>query len=60
MQATQTRQADGFTGFLAAPGRSPEIPEGADVYGWLAVGNSKSFITKLSMCRRAHPGRGPL
>ena len=27
-----------FTTFLSAPGRSPEIPESADAYGWL-VGN---------------------
>ena len=35
MHATQVRQADGFTALLAAPGRSEEIPESADLYGWL-------------------------
>lgn len=38
MNATQVRHADGFTWFLAAPGRSAEIPEAADVYGWLVGG----------------------
>ncbi len=36
MQATEVRRAAGFTALLAAPGRSSEIPESADVYGWLA------------------------
>jgi hypothetical protein len=37
MSAIQTKQAasDNFAALLAAPGRSPEIPESADVYGWL-------------------------
>src|SRR5215510_13905903 len=28
-------EQNGFNVALAAPGRSPEIPESADVYGWL-------------------------
>lgn len=35
MNATPVRQADSFVALLASPGRSPEIPESADVYGWL-------------------------
>jgi hypothetical protein len=37
MHATQARQAanDDFGVLLSASGRSPEIPETADVYGWL-------------------------
>lgn len=35
MNATQVRRADGFMTLLAAPGRSHEIPESEDVYGWL-------------------------
>lgn len=35
MHATQARQTDGFTALLAAAGRSAEIPESSDVYGWL-------------------------
>jgi hypothetical protein len=33
-QATQ-ESIDNFATLLSAPGRSPEIPESADVYGWL-------------------------
>ena len=35
MNATQVRQAEGFINLLASSGRSPEIPESDDVYGWL-------------------------
>lgn len=35
MSEAQIRQAEGFTAFLAAPGRSTDIPESTDVYGWL-------------------------
>lgn len=35
MNATQVRQAEGFISLLASSGRSPEIPESDDVYGWL-------------------------
>lgn len=37
MSATQTRQTadENFIALLHARGRSPEIPESADVYGWL-------------------------
>ena len=35
MHATQAWREDGFTARLSAPGRSVEIPESADVYGWL-------------------------
>ena len=35
MHATEVRQTDGFTTLLAAAGRSAEIPESSDVYGWL-------------------------
>lgn len=37
MNATQARQTanDSFIALLSASGRSPEIPESADVYGWL-------------------------
>lgn len=35
MNTTQTRQAVGFMELLAAPGRSADIPESTDVYGWL-------------------------
>ena len=35
MDATQVWREEGFTALLPAPGRSPEIPESADVYGWL-------------------------
>lgn len=34
MEALKQEKAD-FHSVLAAPGRSPEIPESADVYGWL-------------------------
>ncbi len=32
---TMAAATDTFFTLLAAPGRSPEIPESADVYGWL-------------------------
>ncbi|HEX8836094.1 MAG TPA: hypothetical protein VF748_04095 [Candidatus Acidoferrum sp.] len=35
MHATEVRQTDGLTALLAAAGRSAEIPESSDVYGWL-------------------------
>jgi hypothetical protein len=35
MIPTQSEQALEFTAVLAAPARSPEIPEAADAYGWL-------------------------
>ncbi|HVH60008.1 MAG TPA: hypothetical protein VM709_06730 [Candidatus Sulfotelmatobacter sp.] len=35
MHATEVRQTYGFTALLAAAGRSAEIPESSDVYGWL-------------------------
>lgn len=37
MNATQIKPAapDNFLGLLSAPGRSPEIPESDDAYGWL-------------------------
>jgi hypothetical protein len=38
MNATQAQQrvSENFHRFIAAPGRSAEIPETADAYGWLA------------------------
>lgn len=33
--SVQAEQVIDFHGALGAPGRSPEIPESADVYGWL-------------------------
>jgi hypothetical protein len=35
MATLETREKTDFHAVLAAPGRSPEIPESADVYGWL-------------------------
>ena len=35
MAATEVSEREYFQTVLAAPGRSPEIPESADVYGWL-------------------------
>src|SRR5438034_2994332 len=35
MKATQVRQWESFGALLAAPGRSLEIRESGDVYGWL-------------------------
>src|SRR5439155_23144021 len=35
MKATQVRQWESFIALLAAPGRSLEIRESGDVYGWL-------------------------
>ena len=35
MQTTQKCQGQGFAERLAAPGRSAEIPESSDIYGWL-------------------------
>jgi hypothetical protein len=35
MTASTAIQKQNFHSFLAAPGRSPEIPEENDVYGWL-------------------------
>ena len=35
MTTMEARETVDFHGVLAAPGRSPEIPESADVYGWL-------------------------
>ena len=34
MEAARTEQTSEFPGALVAPGRSPEIPESADVFGW--------------------------
>lgn len=38
MNATQIRQAEGFINLLVSSGRSAEIPESEDVYGWLVGG----------------------
>lgn len=38
----------GFAELLAAPGRSPEIPEAADVYGWL-VGSWKLDVLRYGV-----------
>ena len=35
MTITEARKKEDFHSALTAPGRSPEIPEAADVYGWL-------------------------
>jgi hypothetical protein len=35
MRSALAEADQGFCSVLAAPGRSPEIPESADVYGWL-------------------------
>ena len=35
MSAREVWREDGYLALLAAPGRSAEIPESADVYGWL-------------------------
>ena len=35
MSTVQVQQTVGFRALLVASGRSPEIPESADVYGWL-------------------------
>jgi len=35
MQTMRAEEKDNFHGSLAAAGRSPEIPESEDVYGWL-------------------------
>jgi hypothetical protein len=35
MKTLEIAERDGFPGALAAPGRSPEIPEEMDAYGWL-------------------------
>ena len=35
MQATETHLNNSFADLLMARGRSPEVPESADVYGWL-------------------------
>lgn len=35
MKAAQVQRADTFVTLLVAPGRSHEIPESEDVYGWL-------------------------
>jgi hypothetical protein len=35
MKTLETEAQADFHGVLAAPGRSPEIPESADAYGWL-------------------------
>ena len=35
MTTVEVRESGGLFGVLAADGRSPEIPESADAYGWL-------------------------
>jgi hypothetical protein len=35
MTAIEAKEENNFHAVLAAPGRSPEIPESADAYGWL-------------------------
>jgi hypothetical protein len=35
MTTIAAQERVGFSSVLAAPGRSPEIPESADIYGWL-------------------------
>jgi hypothetical protein len=35
MKTMETEFGEGFLNALAAPGRSPDIPESEDVYGWL-------------------------
>src|SRR5262245_38259268 len=35
MNTAKTSNAESFSVALAAPGRAPEIPDSADVYGWL-------------------------
>jgi hypothetical protein len=38
MRVREIPESDGFHSALSASGRSPEIPESADVYGWLIGG----------------------
>ena len=49
MHATEVRHADGFTAVLAAAGRSAEIPESNDVYGWL-VGSWELEVLHYKGC----------
>ena len=38
MKTIEAVDTGNFQAVLGAPGRSPEIPEAADVYGWLIGG----------------------
>src|SRR5580704_11941674 len=46
MSASAATQKHDFIGLLAAPGRSPEIPEENDVYGWLSAAGNWRCLTK--------------
>src|SRR5215831_4544826 len=37
MRSGASKEREGFHSALAASGRSPEIPESADAYGWLST-----------------------
>jgi hypothetical protein len=56
IQAEQKEKADFFT-TLSAPGRSPEIPESADVYGWL-VGSWELDVRHYGVDVRARQLKG--
>jgi hypothetical protein len=58
MNAVQARQADSFRGLLAAPGRSPEIPEASDVCGWLVGRGELEVLPYKAVDVRARHIRG--
>lgn len=60
MQTIETLENLGFHSALSAPGRSPEIPEAADAYGWLVgtweldVLRYRGDISALALKAEAH------
>lgn len=49
MDISELRELNGFVVLLSASGRSPEIPESADVYGWL-VGSWDLKVLHYGVC----------
>jgi len=53
-----TSELDGFLPILSTSGRSPEIPESADVYGWLVGSWDLDLIRYLAADLRSEHIRG--
>jgi hypothetical protein len=58
MTSTQTLEFSAFLTLLSAPGRSPEISESADVYGWLVGSWDLDVLVYLSADLRSQNIKG--
>jgi len=57
MAIMKTESNEDFFAVLAAPGRSPDIPEAADAYGWL-IGSWELEVSHFQRDRAAEGRRG--